>query len=253
MPAGTRNRTPKRKNEKERPEICRLIATFVSINYNRKRMSVIVSPSLLSADFLNLGRDVEMVNESAAGWMHLDIMDGVFVPNISYGLPIVSAVKKIARKPLDVHLMIVQPERYVEAFQKAGADILTVHIEASPHLHRTLQHIKSLGMKAGVALNPHTPVSSLEDIIQDIDVVLIMSVNPGFGGQSFIGHSLKKVEKLKQLIGQSGSQALIEVDGGVNLQTGKQLVNAGANALVAGNFVFNSADPQTTIEELNKL
>lgn len=253
MPAGTRNRTPKRKNEKERPEICRLIATFVVLNYNRKIMSVIVSPSLLSADFLNLGRDVEMVNESAAGWMHLDIMDGVFVPNISYGLPIVSAVKKIARKPLDVHLMIVQPERYVEAFQKAGADILTVHIEASPHLHRTLQHIKSLGMKAGVALNPHTPVSSLEDIIQDIDVVLIMSVNPGFGGQSFIGHSLKKVEKLKQLIGQSGSQALIEVDGGVNLQTGKQLVDAGANALVAGSFVFNSADPQTTIEELNKL
>lgn len=253
MPAGTRNRTPKRKNEKERPEICRLIATFVTLNYNRKRMSVIVSPSLLSADFLNLERDVEMVNESAAGWMHLDIMDGVFVPNISYGLPIVSAVKKIARKPLDVHLMIVQPERYVEAFQKAGADILTVHIEASPHLHRTLQHIKSLGMKAGVALNPHTPVSSLEDIIQDIDVVLIMSVNPGFGGQSFIGHSLKKVEKLKQLIGQSGSQALIEVDGGVNLQTGKQLVDAGANALVAGSFVFNSADPQTTIEELNKL
>ncbi|MBD9178253.1 MAG: ribulose-phosphate 3-epimerase [Odoribacter splanchnicus] len=214
---------------------------------------MIVSPSLLSADFLNLGRDVEMVNESAAGWMHLDIMDGVFVPNISYGLPIVSAVKKIACKPLDVHLMIVQPERYVEAFQKAGADILTVHIEASPHLHRTLQHIKSLGMKAGVALNPHTPVSSLEDIIQDIDVVLIMSVNPGFGGQSFIGHSLKKVEKLKQLIGQSGSQALIEVDGGVNLQTGRQLVDAGANALVAGSFVFNSADPQTTIEELNKL
>lgn len=216
-------------------------------------MSVIVSPSLLSADFLNLGRDVEMVNESAAGWMHLDIMDGVFVPNISYGLPIVSSVKKIARKPLDVHLMIVQPERYAEAFQKAGADILTVHIEASPHLHRTLQHIKSLGMKAGVALNPHTPVSSLEDIIQDIDVVLIMSVNPGFGGQSFIGHSLKKVEKLKQLIGQSGSRALIEVDGGVNLQTGKQLVDAGANALVAGSFVFNSADPQTTIEELSKL
>lgn len=216
-------------------------------------MSVIVSPSLLSADFLNLGRDVEMVNESAAGWMHLDIMDGVFVPNISYGLPIVSHVKKIARKPLDVHLMIVQPERYVEAFQKAGADILTVHIEASTHLHRTLQHIKSLGMKAGVALNPHTPVSSLEDIIQDIDVVLVMSVNPGFGGQSFIEHSLKKVEKLKQLIKQTGSSALIEVDGGVNLQTGKQLVEAGANVLVAGSFVFNSTNPQTTIEELSKL
>lgn len=216
-------------------------------------MSVIVSPSLLSADFLNLGRDVEIVNDSAAGWIHLDIMDGVFVPNISYGLPIVSQVKKIARKPLDVHLMIVQPERYAEAFQKAGADILTVHLEASPHLHRTLQHIKSLGMKAGVALNPHTPVNSLEDIIQDIDVVLIMSVNPGFGGQSFIEHSVKKVEKLKRLIEQTGSKTLIEVDGGVNLQTGKQLVEAGADALVAGSFVFNSADPQAIIEKLNKL
>lgn len=216
-------------------------------------MSVIVSPSLLSADFLNLERDVEMVNDSAADWMHLDIMDGVFVPNISYGLPIVSQIKKIARKPLDVHLMIVQPERYVEAFQKAGADILTVHIEASIHLHRTLQHIKSLGMKAGVALNPHTPINSLEDIIQDIDVVLIMSVNPGFGGQSFIEHSLKKVEKLKRLIGQTGSSTLIEVDGGVNLQTGKQLVDAGADALVAGSFVFNSATPQTTIKELSEL
>lgn len=216
-------------------------------------MSVIVSPSLLSANFLNLGRDVEIVNDSAAGWIHLDIMDGVFVPNISYGLPIVSQVKKIARKPLDVHLMIVQPERYAEAFQKAGADILTVHLEASPHLHRTLQHIKSLGMKAGVALNPHTPVNSLEDIIQDIDVVLIMSVNPGFGGQSFIEHSVKKVEKLKRLIEQTGSKTLIEVDGGVNLQTGKQLVEAGADALVAGSFVFNSADPQAIIEKLNKL
>lgn len=253
MQAGIQTRKPERKNEKESPQICRLIATFAILNYNNNRMSVIVSPSLLSADFLNLGRDVEMVNESAAGWMHLDIMDGVFVPNISYGLPIVSQVKKIARKPLDVHLMIVQPERYAEAFQQAGADILTVHIEVSTHLHRTLQLIKSLGMKAGVALNPHTPVSSLEDIIQDIDVVLIMSVNPGFGGQSFIGHSLKKVEKLKQLIGQTGSHTLIEVDGGVNLQTGKQLVEAGADALVAGSFVFNSADPQTTIEALSKL
>lgn len=253
MQAGIQTRKPERKNEKESPQICGLIAIFAILNYNNNRMSVIVSPSLLSADFLNLGRDVEMVNESAAGWMHLDIMDGVFVPNISYGLPIVSQVRKIARKPLDVHLMIVQPERYVEAFQQAGADILTVHIEASTHLHRTLQLIKSLGMKAGVALNPHTPVSSLEDIIQDIDVVLIMSVNPGFGGQSFIGHSLKKVEKLKQLIGQTGSHTLIEVDGGVNLQTGKQLVEAGADALVAGSFVFNSADPQTTIEALSKL
>ena len=163
-------------------------------------MSVIVSPSLLAADFMNLGKDVEMVNRSKADWIHLDIMDGVFVPNISYGLPVVSQIKKIARKPLDVHLMIVQPERYVEAFHKAGADILTVHLEASTHLHRTLQQIKALGMKAGVALNPHTPVSLLEDIIQDIDVVLIMSVNPGFGGQSFIEHSLEKVKKLKALI-----------------------------------------------------
>lgn len=216
-------------------------------------MSVIVSPSLLSADFLHLGRDVEMVNESAAEWMHLDIMDGVFVPNISYGLPIVSQIKSIARKPLDVHLMIVQPEKYVEAFHQAGADILTVHIEASTHLHRVLQHIKSLNMKAGVALNPHTPVSALEDIIQDTDVVLVMSVNPGFGGQSFIEHSLRKVEKLKKLIQETGSSTLIEVDGGVNLQTGRQLIDAGADALVAGSFVFNSSNPQATIQNLKQL
>lgn len=216
-------------------------------------MSVIVSPSLLSADFLHLGRDVEMVNESDAEWMHLDIMDGVFVPNISYGLPIVSQIKRIARKPLDVHLMIVQPEKYVEAFHQAGADILTVHIEASTHLHRTLQHIKSLNMKTGVALNPHTPVSALEDIIQDTDVVLVMSVNPGFGGQSFIEHSLRKVEKLKQLIKETGSATLIEVDGGVNLQTGQQLIDAGADALVAGSFVFNSPNPQAAIQGLRQL
>ena len=163
-------------------------------------MSVIVSPSMLSADFLHLGKDVRMVNESLADWIHLDIMDGVFVPNISYGLPIVAQIKKVARKPLDVHLMIVQPEKYIEEFHKAGADILTVHLETSPHLHRTIQEIKSYGMQAGVALNPHTPVNQLEDIIQDIDVVLIMSVNPGFGGQSFIEHSLAKVRKLKQLM-----------------------------------------------------
>ena len=187
-------------------------------------MSVIVSPSLLAADFMNLGKDVEMVNRSKADWIHLDIMDGVFVPNISYGLPVVSQIKKIARKPLDVHLMIVQPERYVEAFHKAGADILTVHLEASTHLHRTLQQIKALGMKAGVALNPHTPVSLLEDIIQDIDVVLIMSVNPGFGGQSFIEHSLEKVKKLKALIQATHSHTLIEIDGGVNFETGRELV-----------------------------
>ena len=169
-------------------------------------MSTIVSPSLLSADFLNLGKDVSMVNESQADWIHLDIMDGVFVPNISYGLPIVSQIKKTATKPLDVHLMIIQPERYVEAFQKAGADILTVHLEASTHLHRTIQQIKACGMKAGVALNPHTPVSQLEDIIRDIDVVLVMSVNPGFGGQSFITHALEKVKKLKSLITATGNQ-----------------------------------------------
>ena len=172
---------------------------------------------MLSADFLHLEKDISMVNESLADWIHLDIMDGVFVPNISYGLPIVSQIKKVATKPLDVHLMIVQPERYVEAFQKAGADILTVHIEASTHLHRTIQHIKSCGMKTGVALNPHTPVNQLEDIIQEIDVVLVMSVNPGFGGQSFITHALEKVKKLKQLILSSHSKSLIEVDGGVNL------------------------------------
>lgn len=216
-------------------------------------MSAIISPSLLAADFLNLGRDVEMVNNSVADWIHLDVMDGVFVPNISYGLPVISQIKKIARKPLDVHLMIVEPERYIEAFQKAGADILTVHLETSPHLHRTLQEIKAQGMQAGVALNPHTPVSLIEDIIGDIDVLLIMSVNPGFGGQSFISHSIEKVRKLKKLIREHQSKALIEVDGGVNFETGLQLIQAGADALVAGSFVFQSADPSTTIKELKAL
>lgn len=216
-------------------------------------MSVIISPSMLSADFLQLGKDVRMVNESLADWIHLDIMDGVFVPNISYGLPIVAQIKKVARKPLDVHLMIVQPEKYIEEFHKAGADILTVHLEASPHLHRTIQRIKSYGMQAGVALNPHTPINQLEDIIQDIDVVLIMSVNPGFGGQSFIEHSLAKVRKLKQLIQTTQSKTLIEVDGGVNLQTGRQLIEAGADALVAGSFVFKSEHPEATIQALKDL
>lgn len=216
-------------------------------------MSVIVSPSLLSADFLNLGRDVEMLNHSQADWFHLDIMDGTFVPNISYGLPIVAQIKKVARKPLDVHLMIVQPERYIEQFHKAGADILTIHLEASVHLHRTLQEIKARGMKAGVALNPHTPINALEDIIQDIDVVLIMSVNPGFGGQSFIPHSVKKVKELKTLIRKTGSHTLIEVDGGVNLTTGQKLAEAGADALVAGSFVFQSPDPAHTIEQLKQI
>ena len=201
-------------------------------------MGTIVSPSLLAADFMNLGKEMEMVNRSEADWVHLDIMDGVFVPNISYGLPVVEQIKKASRKVLDVHLMIVQPERYVEAFRKAGADILTVHAEASAHLHRTLQQIKACGMKAGVALNPHTPVGTLEDIIGEADVVLVMSVNPGFGGQSFIAHAVEKVRKLKRLIEKTGSGALIEVDGGVNTETGRLLVEAGADALVAGSFVF---------------
>ncbi|HAP19049.1 MAG TPA: ribulose-phosphate 3-epimerase [Butyricimonas virosa] len=194
-----------------------------------------------------------MVNRSQADWFHLDIMDGVFVPNISYGLPVVSQIKKIATKPLDVHLMIVQPERYVEAFHKAGADILTVHYETCTHLHRTIQQIKSQGMKAGVSLNPHTPVSLLEDVIEDIDVVLLMSVNPGFGGQSFIEQTINKVDKLKKLIMESNSHTLIEIDGGVNFETGKRLVNAGADALVAGSFVFNSPDPEANIKGLKEL
>ena len=216
-------------------------------------MSVIVSPSLLSADFLHLSKDIEMVNRSQADWFHLYIMDGVFVPNISYGLPVVSQIKKMATKPLDVHLMIVQPERYVEAFHKAGADILTVHYEACTHLHRTIQQIKAQGMKAGVSLNPHTPVSLLEDVIEDIDVVLLMSVNPGFGGQSFIEQTINKVDKLKKLIMESNSHTLIEIDGGVNFETGKRLVNAGADALVAGSFVFNSPDPEANIKGLKEL
>ena len=216
-------------------------------------MSVIVSPSLLSADFLHLSKDIEMVNRSQADWFHLDIMDGVFVPNISYGLPVVSQIKKMATKPLDVHLMIVQPERYVEAFHKAGADILTVHYEACTHLHRTIQQIKAQGMKAGVSLNPHTPVSLLEDVIEDIDVVLLMSLNPGFGGQSFIEQTINKVDKLKKLIMESNSHTLIEIDGGVNFETGKRLVNAGADALVAGSFVFNSPDPEANIKGLKEL
>ena len=216
-------------------------------------MSVIVSPSLLSADFLHLSKDIEMVNRSQADWFHLDIMDGVFVPNISYGLPVVSQIKKMATKPLDVHLMLVQPERYVEAFHKAGADILTIHYEACTHLHRTIQQIKAQGMKAGVSLNPHTPVSLLEDVIEDIDVVLLMSVNPGFGGQSFIEQTINKVDKLKKLIMESNSHTLIEIDGGVNFETGKRLVNAGADALVAGSFVFNSPDPEANIKGLKEL
>lgn len=216
-------------------------------------MSVVISPSLLSADFLHLEKEVEMLNRSEADWFHVDVMDGVFVPNISYGMPVISQIKSVARKPLDVHLMIVQPERYIEQFRKVGADILTVHVEACTHLHRTIQCIKAAGMKAGVALNPHTPVSSLEEILPDTDLVLIMSVNPGFGGQSFIESSVEKVRKLKKMITETRSKALIEVDGGVNLETGKRLAEAGADALVAGSFVFHSDNPEETIHKLHQL
>lgn len=214
---------------------------------------MIISPSLLSANFLNLEKDIETVNNSKADWFHLDIMDGVFVPNISYGMPVISQIKKKAGKPLDTHLMIVQPERYISVFQKIGADILTVHYEACTHLHRTIQEIKAGGMKAGVALNPHSPVNALEDIITDIDIVLIMTVNPGFGGQTFILSGLDKIRKLKKLIKESGAHTLIEVDGGVNLTTGEQLAEAGADALVAGSFVFNSENPARQIAALKSL
>jgi len=216
-------------------------------------MQTLISPSLLAADFMNLKADIDMVNNSDADWFHLDIMDGVFVPNISYGLPLVSQISKIAKKPLDVHLMIVDPDRYIEAFKKAGSDILTVHYEACTHLHRTVQNIHAHDMKAGVSLNPHTPISVLEDIIQDIDLVLLMSVNPGFGGQSFIENTYSKIEKLKALIAEKNANVIIEIDGGVNLETGKKLVEAGADALVAGSFVFNSENPTNTISDLKKL
>lgn len=219
----------------------------------KKSMSVLISPSVLSCDFANIQRDVEMINKSEADWFHIDVMDGVFVPNISFGFPVMSAIKKHAAKPLDVHLMIQNPDQYIQDFKNAGADILTVHIEASTHLHRTIQAIKAAGMKAGVALNPHTPVDSLQDVIADLDLVLIMSVNPGFGGQKFIENAVNKVRQTKELIQKKGSKALIEVDGGVNLETGKLLVEAGVDVLVAGSFVFNSTNPEETISLLRKL
>ena len=214
---------------------------------------MILAPSLLAADFGNLQQAIEMVNASEADWFHIDIMDGVFVPNISYGMPVLSVIQKHATKPLDVHLMIVDPSRYISTFAKLGSDILTVHYEACTHLHRTLQAIKAEGMKAGVALNPHTPVSVLEDIIQDVDVLLLMSVNPGFGGQSFIENTYKKVRQAKTLIEQAGASTLIEIDGGVNLKNAKALVEAGADALVAGSFVFNAANPTQTIADLKHI
>ena len=210
----------------------------------------IVSPSMLSADFTNLQKDIDFVNQSNADWFHLDIMDGVFVPNLSFGLPVIKAIKKTAKKPLDVHLMIVNPDVYIADFKAAGADWLTVHAEACTHLHRTIQAIKSQGMKAGVALNPHTPISVLEDIITDVDMVLIMSVNPGFGGQKFIPQSLNKIKKLKQLILQSNSQALIQVDGGVDMSNSKKLVDAGVDILVAGNAIFTAPNRSEVVNFL---
>lgn len=214
---------------------------------------MIIAPSVLSADFGNLQRDVEMLNNSSADWIHVDIMDGVFVPNISFGLPVTAAINKVSQKPLDVHLMIVNPEKYLKSFREAGAEIITVHYEACIHLHRTIQEIKELGAKAGVAINPHTPVSVLENIIKDIDLVLIMSVNPGFGGQKFISQAIQKVADVKTMIINSGSSALIEVDGGVNDVTGKLLADVGADALVAGNFVFSASNPKDVIAQLKNL
>lgn len=213
----------------------------------------LIAPSILAADFSKLRDEVEMINNSEADWFHVDVMDGVFVPNISFGFPVIQQVKKYATKPLDVHLMIVQPERYAEEFKKVGADILTVHLEASPHLHRTLQLIKSLDMQAGVAINPHTSINQLEDIITDIDLVCLMSVNPGFGGQKFIPGTFQKLEKLRKLIDSSGSKARIEIDGGVGSGNAAELISAGADVLVAGNFVFSAADPAGTIAGLKKL
>jgi ribulose-phosphate 3-epimerase len=213
----------------------------------------IVAPSILASDFANLQKEITMINESSADWIHVDIMDGVFVPNISIGLPVVHAVKKHAKKPLDVHLMIVQPERYIEAFRQAGAEYISVHAEACIHLHRTIEQIKATGAKAGVALNPHTPVSVLSEIINDIDLVCMMSVNPGFGGQKFIQNTYNKTRELAELIKKKKANVLIEIDGGVNQDNAKDLLDAGASVLVAGNFVFASTDPKATIEKLKKI
>lgn len=212
-----------------------------------------IAPSLLSADFLRLREEVEMINKSDADWLHLDIMDGVFVPNISFGFPVLEALKPICQKPMDVHLMIVEPQKFVKEIAATGAYMMNVHYEACTHLHRTIGAIKEAGMKAAVTLNPHTPISLLEDILQDLDMVLLMSVNPGFGGQRFIEHSIEKTARLKEMILGKGLETLIEVDGGINLEIGKRLVDAGADVLVAGSFVFRSSDPIKTIRELKDL
>jgi ribulose-phosphate 3-epimerase len=216
-------------------------------------MSHFIAPSVLSANFLNLDADIDMINRSEADWFHVDVMDGVFVPNISFGFPVLKALQKTAKKPLDVHLMIVDPDKFIPAFKDAGAAVVSVHIEACTHLHRTVQNIHQLDMKAGVAVNPHTPISQLEDIITDVDLVCLMSVNPGFGGQKFIENTYEKVKRLKQLIQQKNSKALIEIDGGVDLNNYKKLVDCGANVLVAGNTVFSSADPASTIRQLKTI
>lgn len=215
--------------------------------------SKLIAPSVLAADFGNLKRDVELINQSAADWFHIDIMDGVFVPNISFGMPVLEAIASHAKKTIDVHLMIVDPDRYIKTFKELGADNLTVHYEACTHLHRSIQAIQSEGMKAGVALNPHTPVSLLEDIINDIDIVCLMSVNPGFGGQGFIENTYKKVRQLKEIINRHEANTLIEIDGGVTSSNAKALIEAGADVLVAGSFIFKAIDPSQTIKDLKDL
>ncbi len=213
----------------------------------------LIAPSLLSANFARLAEDIDMINRSEADMLHLDIMDGVFVPNISFGFPVIESFKDMCKKPLDVHLMIVEPDKFIENFAKAGASYINVHYEACTHLHRTIQKIKATGVKAAVTLNPHTPVSLLEDIVSDVDMVLLMSVNPGYGGQKFIENTISKTKQLRELIDRKNAKAIIEIDGGVNLETGKRLVECGADALVAGNFVFKSTDPIQTIHQLKQL